>query len=267
MTMSNPFDAILFDLGSTLIYFDSEWPLVFPQANAELIASLKNAGYQIEEDQFLQDFRDRIDQYYSSPESEFIEYTSEYFLRSVLADWGYPQISEATIQSCLRAMYAVLHAHWQIEADTLSTLEYLRQAGYHLGMISNASDNEDVQTLVDNAGVRDYFDFILVSAAVGVRKPNPEIFRLALDHWRIHPTRAAMVGDLLGADILGAKKVGLFSIWITRRADGPANQAHLDTIQPDAQIAALGELPDLLHQLNNMERVRTRPRMAGSKPF
>jgi len=249
--MSNPFDAILFDLGSTLIYFDGEWPQVFSQANAELIANLKNAGYQIEEEQFLQDFRNRINQYYSSREAEFIEYTSAYFLRSVLADYGYPQISDATVQSCLRAMYAVSQAHWKIEADTLSTLEYLHRAGYHLGMISNASDNEDVQTLVDKAGVRDYFDFILVSAAVGVRKPNPAIFRLALDHWGIPPTRAAMVGDMLGADILGAKNAGLFSIWITRRADGPANRAHLDTIQPDAQIAALGELPGLLHQLDN----------------
>jgi len=251
MTMSNPFDAILFDLGSTLIYFDSDWPQVFPQANAELIANLTNAGYEIEEDRFLQDFRGRIDQFYSSRDAELIEYTTEYFLRSVLADWGYPQLSDATIRSCLRAMYAVLHAHWQIEVDTLSTLEHLRQAGYRLGMISNASDNEDVQTLVDKAGVRDFFDFILVSAAVGVRKPNPEIFRLALDHWGIHPTRAAMVGDLLGADILGANRAGLFSIWITRHADGPANDPHIDTIQPDAQIATLEELPDLLSQLNN----------------
>lgn len=126
--MSNPFDAILFDLGSTLIFFDSEWPQVFSQANAELIAHLKKAGYQFEEDQFLHDLRGRIDQYHSSREAEFIEYTSAYFLRSVLADWGYPQISDATIQSCLRAMYAVSQAHWQIEADTISTLEYLRQA-------------------------------------------------------------------------------------------------------------------------------------------
>jgi len=244
--MSNPFDVILFDLGSTLIYFDGDWPQVFSQANAELIANLNNAGFQVEEDRFLRDFRNRIDQYHFERESEFIEYTTGFFLRSVLADCGYLQIPEATIQSCLRAMYAVSQAHWQIETDTLSTLEYLRRAGYRLGMISNASDNDDVQTLVDNAGVRDYFDFILVSAAVGVRKPNPKIFRQALDHWGVPPTRAAMVGDMLGADILGAKHAGLFSIWITRRADGPANHAHLDTIHPDAQIAALDEIPGLL---------------------
>lgn len=252
--MKNPFDAILFDLGSTLIYFDGDWLQVFNQANAELIAGLKAAGYQIDEIKFVEDFRNRINNYQSERQSEFIEYTTEYFLRSALADQGYTQVPDAVLQSALRAMYAVSQAHWHIEADTLPTLEYLRRAGYRLGMISNASDNEDVQTLVDNAGVRAYFDFILVSAAVGVRKPNPKIFQLALDHWGTPPASAVMVGDMLGADILGAKNAGIFSIWITRRADVPVNRAHLDTIQPDAQIAALAELPGLLNQLDNMEK-------------
>jgi HAD superfamily hydrolase (TIGR01549 family) len=207
----------------------------------------------MDESPFLQDFRSRIEHYHSERQSEFIEYTTEYFSRAVLADWGYSQVPEAVIRSALRAMYSVSQAHWHIEADTLPTLEYLRRAGYRLGMISNASDNEDVQTLVDKAGVRDFFDFILVSASVRVRKPNPEIFRMALAHWGMLPAHAAMVGDTLGADILGAKNAGIFSIWITRRADNPANQAHLDTIQPDAQIATLDELPGLLQNLDGLD--------------
>lgn len=51
--MKNPFDAILFDLGSTLIYFNGDWSQVFIQANAELIAGLKPAGYQIDEIKFV----------------------------------------------------------------------------------------------------------------------------------------------------------------------------------------------------------------------
>jgi len=58
--MKNPFDAILFDLGSTLIYFNGDWLQVFNQANAELIAGLKAAGYQIDENKIVEDFRNRI---------------------------------------------------------------------------------------------------------------------------------------------------------------------------------------------------------------
>ena len=55
-------------------------------------------------------------------------------------------------------------------------------------------------------------------------------------------TRVAMVGDTLGADILGAQNADIYSIWITRRADNPANQAHADTIKADMKIATLKEL-------------------------
>jgi len=107
-----------------------------------------------------------------------------------------------------------------------------------------------VQTLVDQADLRSYFDVILTSAALGIRKPNPLIFQTALRQWGYSPSQAAMVGDSLGADILGAKNAGLYSIWITRRADTAANRAHEDTIQPDAVISRLSELPALLDSIS-----------------
>jgi putative hydrolase of the HAD superfamily len=103
--------------------------------------------------------------------------------------------------------------------------------------------------LVDEAELRPYFEVILSSAALGIRKPHPRIFEIALEALETQPSRAAMIGDTLGADILGANNAGMFSIWVTRRADVPANRAHSDTIKPDAVIRALGELPDLLEKL------------------
>jgi FMN phosphatase YigB (HAD superfamily) len=87
------------------------------------------------------------------------------------------------------------------------------------------------------------------SARVGIRKPNPRIFNLALEALGIPPEKAAMVGDTLGADILGARNAGLMGIWITRRADSAANRAHAETIRPDAIIATLQELPGLLDNI------------------
>ena len=149
------------------------------------------------------------------------------------------------LNSCGR-LCARSQAHWLLEDDTLSTLQALQGEGYKLGIISNAGDDDDVQTLVDKANIRAYFDVVLSSAACGVRKPNPRIFALALEQMRLQAAETAMVGDTLGADILGAKNAGLYSIWLTRRADTPANREHQHTITPDAQISALGELPALL---------------------
>jgi HAD superfamily hydrolase (TIGR01662 family) len=245
-----PFDALLFDLGNTLIYFDGDRPQVFAQADAELLHHLKLAGLNLEGEAFLKDFRTRLNEYFTERESAFIEYTTAHILRTLLADWGYAQVPAGLIRSVLRAMYAVSEAHWQLEADTIPTLSFLCKEGYRLGIISNASDDDNVLALVDKAGIRQYFDLILSSAAVGIRKPNPRIFNLALENWAIPPSRVAMIGDTLGADILGAKNAGLFSIWLTRRADVPANRAHADTLQSDAVISTLSELVELLAQMS-----------------
>ena len=246
--MTRPFDAIIFDLGGTLIYFSGDWTQVLSQAHATLMSSLHAAGIDLEEGPFLKEFRHRIDEYYLQREAEFIEYTTAYVLRTLLADWGYPEVPEGIIRSVLRDMYAISQAYWRPEEDCIPTLRWLRDRGYRLGMISNASDANDVETLIDLAGIRPFFDTILISATVGYRKPDPRIFHLALDGWGLPPDRVAMIGDTLGADIIGARNAGMFSVWITRRAEAPANQAHIDTIQPDATIAALAELPRLLER-------------------
>jgi len=244
--LMKPFDAILFDLGGTLIYFDSEWPAVLPQLDQALLGALEAGGLALRETDFLERFEADMRSYYDQRDTEFIEYTTGYVVRTTLEKLGFEQVPEALIRQAVEAMYAVSQAHWQPERDAIPTLEALRRRGYRLGMISNAADDQDVQTLVDNAGVREYFEVILTSAAEGIRKPNPRIFQTALEALDgVQPERAAMVGDTLGADILGARNAGVFSVWITRRADTAANRDHLDTIQPDAKVVTLADLLDL----------------------
>jgi len=100
--------------------------------------------------------------------------------------------------------------------DTLSTLAVLQQRGFLLGIVSNRiwggqAFQEDLQTL----GLHKYFDLrtIAVSGDLGVRKPNPAIFLHALDALNVSPEEAAMVGDALSADIVGAQRLGIFATW------------------------------------------------------
>jgi len=243
------FDAIIFDLGGTLIYFEGSWPEVMAEAGMELHRSLREAGLDLDQDAFMQEFHTQLEIYYVERESDFCEYTTLYVVQKVLQGWGYTDVQEGVIREGLQAMYAVTEGHRHVEQDTALTLETLGGKGYRLGLISNAGDDADVQTLVDNANLRDYFDLIITSAAEGIRKPSPHIFHKMLNYWGIEPSQAAMVGDTLSADIHGARKAGLYSIWITRRADTPANQALADEVFPDATIATLGELPGLLENL------------------
>lgn len=245
------FEAILFDLGSTLIYFDGEWTEIIPQGDTHLARRLMAAGIKVDETSFSNRFRELLQDYYIERETEFIEYTTAYILRQVLAEYGYPAVPNEIVGNALEAMYAITQSYWKPDPEAHATLETLRRSGYRLGLISNAGDDADVQTLLDQAQLRDYFEIILTSAAVGIRKPNPKIFSTALNHIHTQPSQAAMVGDTLGADILGARNAGIFSIWITRYADTPANRAHADTIHPDATIHSLGDLPGLLQKLTD----------------
>lgn len=243
---SRRFDAVLFDLGGTLIYFDGQWTEVIRESDAEMIRRLQAAGLSLESEPFLSDFHARMRAYDADCGPDFIEYTTAYLLKTVLQEYGYPELPEPVLRAVLKARYAVSQSHWHVEEDTLPMLRELKEAGYRLAIISNAGDDRDVQTLVDKAGVRPFFEIIVTSAAQGIRKPDPRLFHTVLGRLGVEPTRAAMVGDTLGADILGAQNAGVYSIWITRRAHTPANLAHQDTIRPEAAIASLAELPDLL---------------------
>ena len=100
--------------------------------------------------------------------------------------------------------------------DTFSTLAALKQRGYILGVVTNRHYgglpfHEDLQTM----GLLDYFAYepMAISADLGIRKPNPDIFMHALNRLSVQPEDAAMVGDSLKADILGAKMLNILSIW------------------------------------------------------
>ncbi len=239
--------VVLFDLGNTLLYFDSTWPEVIAQSDQAMLAFLLQCGYKLDET-FPRNYELHMDRYYRERETEFIEYTAEMFLRDLLKEYGYDQVPAEIIKKAVAAQFAVSQAHWLPEADARPLLEQLKGEGYRIGLISNANDAQDVRTLIDKGNFASFFEITLISAEVGLRKPHPGIFKLALDFFDARPAETVMVGDTLGADILGANNLGISSVWISRRAEVRSdNLSHENTIQPRATINTLSELPGLLH--------------------
>lgn len=241
-----PFEVLLFDLGNTLLFFDGYWPDIFTQSHGVLIDTLINSGYKFDRSRFIEDFSARLKEYYTAREIEFIEHTTGIILRDLLKKYGYDEVSYEAIHGFLDQMYAVTQDYWKIEDDAIQTLAILKEKGFRLGILSNAGYDRDVQTLVDRTGLRPFFEQIITSAAVGIRKPHPRIFKVAMDSFHTSPSQTLMIGDTLGADVLGAFNAGLSSVWITRRANTVDNRAHENTIQADAIINKLSELPAIL---------------------
>jgi putative hydrolase of the HAD superfamily len=129
-----------------------------------------------------------------------------------------------------------------LRAGVLDTLRALRHRGLHVGMVSNI-DEDQLDHLIDVAGLRDAFDSLLSSEAAGACKPDPAIFGEALRRAGCAPAQALFVGDTLAQDIAGARRAGIRSVLIWHRDDKPPPA---DGVAPDHVIRQIPELLDLI---------------------
>lgn len=241
---ASPIRHILFDLGGTLMHSRGDWLPVFERADQALVNKL----FEYEINLNAKDFRARLHQYYDQREKDLQETTYHFVLRELLKELGYADVAESILRSALDAMYSVTQTNWVLENETLAVIQNLKLNNYHLGIFSNAGDDQDVQELVENFHIRQYFDFVLTSAGCYYRKPHPRAFEIALAQWSISPEDAVMIGDSLEADIQGAKNLGLKTIWITRRAQINADEMH--RFQPDFDLSDLNQILPTLKQIN-----------------
>ena len=109
--------------------------------------------------------------------------------------------------------------HFSLLPHAEEVVRYL--AGkYPLTIISNGF--KEVQYYkFSHSGLQDCFAHLLVSEEVGVNKPQPEIFRCALELNGVTADEALMIGDSLTSDIAGAQAAGIDSLWIQRNHHSP----------------------------------------------
>jgi putative hydrolase of the HAD superfamily len=111
---------------------------------------------------------------------------------------------------------------------------------YRLGVISNFYGN--VATLCREAALADSLDLIIDSARVGVSKPDPEIFRIALSKLDLAPAQAIFIGDSYERDIAPARQLGMKTIWLK----GPNPRIPGNAERADFEILSLMELGSIV---------------------
>ena len=92
----------------------------------------------------------------------------------------------------------------------IEILEYLNQK-YTLHIITNGFEEIQTKKMV-NANIHHYFDQVITSESVGVKKPNPKVFTHALEMTHAHKDNSMMIGDSIEADIQGALGIGMKAI-------------------------------------------------------
>lgn len=127
--------------------------------------------------------------------------------------------------------------------------DVLRSLGgrVRLGLCSNFSCSKMALDLLDDSGFAPHLESVIISDAVGIRKPRSEIFEAVLAELEVAPGETLHVGDSLQADVAGAAPLGIRTVWITRRiSDADAALSQHEGPAPDHVIEDLSEIEGLL---------------------
>jgi HAD superfamily hydrolase (TIGR01549 family) len=107
--------------------------------------------------------------------------------------------------------------NWAIYPDVFKAIERLRARQIRIGILSNATSA--LVGFLEELGLLQYFDFAVISAIEGTKKPDRRIFERALEQAGVEVADAAHVGDMYLEDILGARNVGVRPFLIDRGRD------------------------------------------------
>jgi len=126
---------------------------------------------------------------------------------------GEPEIEEI---ARWRRGYNLPVGLWNVaDPGAEAALRRVKEAGLVAGVISNS--NGSVRSILEATGLAAHLDFIIDSAVVGVEKPDPRIFRIALAEAGVAPDEAVYVGDLYSVDVLGARSVEMAAVLLDPR--------------------------------------------------
>jgi putative hydrolase of the HAD superfamily len=195
--------AVLFDAGNTLLFLDYDRmaaavgaALGLPLDPARLAGAAGDAARAAERVRGKDRDRARV------------------HLEALFTTAGVPASRMDEVRGCLERLHRENHLWCRLAAGTREALDRLRAGGLRLGVVSN-SDGRVEEALVA-AGLRGCFDVVLDSALVGVEKPDPAIFRAALDALGVAPAEALYIGDLYDVDVVGARGAGMEAVLLVQ---------------------------------------------------
>lgn len=195
--------AILFDAGGTLIHLDSSRirDLLSVELNIEISLDRFSRAQSLA--------MARVAELVAAGAGSTEQLKREFYT-TLLPETG---VSKGKLSAAVECAFKLAREEmlWRkSEEATAPVLGELKKRGYILGVVSNSDGR--IESAFQLAGLTSYFDFFIDSFLVGVEKPDPRIFRMAIERAGVDPSEAAYVGDLYPVDVLGARSAGLLPI-------------------------------------------------------
>ena len=208
--------AIGFDLFNTLI---TARPHAVSEAVERLFKSLKEQGFELQEDSFKQAYRENATRIIKETRKNGRETHNRFWISATLNSLGYDvEPYDQRIEACLDSYFSAFLDYCEVIPGTFEMLGTVTGL-YKTGLLSNFTHPPAAERLIEELGLRPFFQFVLISGALGYRKPHPFVFKRMREEFHVESENILYVGDDPDPDINGAVKAGMRAIWFTYARD------------------------------------------------
>jgi len=237
------FDLVLFDLGGTLIsYENSSWDELGMNGCAKASAYLhKETGIKIEPELLWRKLYKIIENMVSAPTENLIEINLEKIVAEIIGKFGVNN-TDGLPAKFIYEYYQPVTEQVTLISGAAEILTKIKSNGMKIGLVSNTVFPRDFHLAeMKRFGIFEFFDFTLFSSDLKIRKPNKEVYLMALDIGGAEPEKSIFIGDRLIEDVGGPQSVGIKGILkFHEKRDYSA------AIDPYKNINELSELENIL---------------------
>ena len=195
--------AVFFDLGGTLRIADR-----VPEHEERAKARMAELAGRTDVDVFMDMVEERYKPYRDWALGEWKE-AGDFELWK---KWLLPELPDEKLHEICHEMtfqYRQAKGLRRLVEGGMEVLDGLRAPGYRLGIISNLIGEHEIYDWLRDDGLEDYFETVVLSSVTGLRKPDPEMYRMACRELGLEPAQCASVADKLNRDITGGKAAGI----------------------------------------------------------
>lgn len=234
----SPVKAVIFDFIGTLAEVKS---YSLEDSKMKLCKAIVNAGFDVSTERFLQAYTEAHEKYRVIRYEKLVEVTNAIWISEALNNLGFETRPEdVRIKKTVNIFFEDYVDSFELRRCARETLQKA-SAKHKLGLVSNFTYAPVIHAGLRKLGIGRFFNVILVSEAVGWRKPNPRIFEEALKRLGASAKDTVYVGDSPLEDIKGAKAIGMKSVFV------PSQFYSLELLnesqqKPDAIVSDICEL-------------------------
>lgn len=236
--------AVIFDLGSTLIEYESDsWDVLSGLCAVSAHKYLSRQKYEIPDvDRFVELFDEVKSDYRKLASDTLVEWNIPQAVEKLLKKLGLTG-SDELIDKIFEAYYKPVDERLYIYDDTIETLQRVKAKGMVIGLISNTIFPESAHKgELKRFGIKKYLDFTIFSSTFGVRKPHPDIFYQACNLAGFAPPECVFIGDRHVEDWAGPTKIGMSAILKLH----PGREYPSQVLESALKITSLSQLGDHL---------------------